>query len=296
MTPINSFIVKIRLISLLLLIGWNSIGLAASMFWSAKNGKSEVFLLGSVHVATPSYYPLPNKIESSFSRADVLVLEVNLLSMESQQQMNQLQQLSMYGAGDSLDKHIDKHTYRLLQDYLQQAHLPLQPMLQFKPAILAMTLSMAKLATLGYTPSNGIDMYFLQKANDKKMPVDELENARMQMELLLNIPNGDKFLRYTLEQMDKVEEVMKKVDRAWKTGDGDYLKQLLIDDTETKYPELKQTNETFLYQRNIGMAKKIEAYLNSGKTYFVIVGSGHLVGSKGIVALLKNKGYQVVQH
>jgi len=43
------------------------------------------------------------------------------------------------------------------------------------------------------------------------------------------------------------------------------------------------------------MTSKIEGYLNSNGSYFVIVGAGHLVGKRGIVELLKNKGYGVEQ-
>jgi hypothetical protein len=43
------------------------------------------------------------------------------------------------------------------------------------------------------------------------------------------------------------------------------------------------------------MTSKIQGYLNSGGTYFVIVGSGHLIGERGVVELLKAKGYEVEQ-
>jgi hypothetical protein len=48
-------------------------------------------------------------------------------------------------------------------------------------------------------------------------------------------------------------------------------------------------------ERNIKMTSKIQGYLNSGGTYFVIVGSGHLIGERGVVELLKAKGYEVEQ-
>ena len=43
------------------------------------------------------------------------------------------------------------------------------------------------------------------------------------------------------------------------------------------------------------MASKIEGYLKTKETYFVVVGAGHLVGSKGIIQMLKEKGYSVEQ-
>ena len=45
------------------------------------------------------------------------------------------------------------------------------------------------------------------------------------------------------------------------------------------------------------MTDKIESLLNGekGKTYFVVVGSGHYVGEDGVIQNLKNKGYTVEQ-
>jgi len=48
-------------------------------------------------------------------------------------------------------------------------------------------------------------------------------------------------------------------------------------------------------KRNATMAAKIEGYLKETGEFFVVVGAGHLVGEKGIVELLKRKGFPVEQ-
>jgi uncharacterized protein YbaP (TraB family) len=40
---------------------------------------------------------------------------------------------------------------------------------------------------------------------------------------------------------------------------------------------------------------KIEGYLRSGKTYFVVVGAGHIGGQNGLVAMLRARGYNIEQ-
>ena len=47
--------------------------------------------------------------------------------------------------------------------------------------------------------------------------------------------------------------------------------------------------------RNRKMAEKIEVYMTSGKSHFVVVGAGHVVGDDGIIALLRGKGIEVSQ-
>jgi uncharacterized protein YbaP (TraB family) len=44
------------------------------------------------------------------------------------------------------------------------------------------------------------------------------------------------------------------------------------------------------------MVSKVKEYLDSGSgTYFVVAGSAHMVGDKGIVGLLRADGYTVTQ-
>ena len=43
------------------------------------------------------------------------------------------------------------------------------------------------------------------------------------------------------------------------------------------------------------MTDKVKKYLLDNENYFVVVGSGHLVGDRGIVALLKNDKYKVIK-
>ena len=60
--------------------------------------------------------------------------------------------------------------------------------------------------------------------------------------------------------------------------------------------ELYQEYEKQMFDdRNLHMADKAEEYLKTGKTTFYVVGSGHMVGETGIVKLLRERGYQVIQ-
>jgi len=43
------------------------------------------------------------------------------------------------------------------------------------------------------------------------------------------------------------------------------------------------------------MAKQIEGFLQTSKTYFVAVGAGHLIGEQGILSQLRQKHFQVDQ-
>ncbi len=40
---------------------------------------------------------------------------------------------------------------------------------------------------------------------------------------------------------------------------------------------------------------KIEGYLRSEKTYFVVAGAAHMGGANGVLALLRHRGYRIEQ-
>jgi len=73
------------------------------------------------------------------------------------------------------------------------------------------------------------------------------------------------------------------------------LRSALLADALPPDPSLAPVVQKLFDERNVKMLAKIEGYLNSNGSYFVIVGAGHLVGKRGLVELLKSKGYAVEQ-
>ena len=81
---------------------------------------------------------------------------------------------------------------------------------------------------------------------------------------------------------------------AWQAGDPD-----LVLDIARKYntdvPGAKEFEEKFVWARHEDMAKKIEGYLATKERHFVAVGALHLAGPRGLVEMLKKRGYLVKQ-
>jgi hypothetical protein len=82
--------------------------------------------------------------------------------------------------------------------------------------------------------------------------------------------------------------------RAWTSGDAQAIEPIMAD---AVIPDASITPifEKLYDERNAKMTSRIEGYLNSNGSYFVIVGAGHLVGKRGIVELIKSKGYVAEQ-
>ena len=59
-------------------------------------------------------------------------------------------------------------------------------------------------------------------------------------------------------------------------------------------PKLHTGSVKLFDDRNRQMAQKIDGYLATGQTHFIVVGAGHLVGETGLLKLLARK-YRVTQ-
>ncbi|WP_455203005.1 TraB/GumN family protein [Kaarinaea lacus] len=280
-------------LTLVVLLFAHSAVQAKSFLWRAQSNNSTVFLMGSIHFAKPDFYPLADVIEQSFAKSSVLVVEINEGEMDKTAMQQMIVDKGLYPENDSIENHISEETLQLLKTYLDKNKMPLLGFGKMKPGFLAMTLSVAHIIKLGYLPQFGIDMYFINKA--EKKTILQLESAKEQLELFFSLPNEESFLKHTILQFDTLNEQIDKITTAWKNGDTKYMTDLVIMEPQQDYPDLQQVFKIMYEDRNVNMTNKIIGYLKQPKTYFVVVGAGHLVGEKGIVSLLRKKGYQVEQ-
>jgi uncharacterized protein YbaP (TraB family) len=81
--------------------------------------------------------------------------------------------------------------------------------------------------------------------------------------------------------------------QAWRVGDIAAMEALDHDDGQN--PQSQLYKEEVIYKRNLRMAQQLEVYLTTPHTYFIVVGSAHVIGDRGIVKLLEGKGYRVEQ-
>lgn len=263
--------------------------------WKVSDSNSTVYLLGSVHFANSNYYPMSGAIEAAFAEADTVAVEVDMTSIDPIKTQQMMQEMGSYQDGRTLQDELSPETWRKLEDYLAQQGIPAHLVISQKPGMLIMTLTSMELMKLGMSPQFGIDLHFLSRAKGNKRVV-ELETLEQQMELLLDMDDGDVAMNQTLEEFPSFPELSNQLFNAWQSGDTSIMQKLLIDEPLQKYPESKEYFDKMFTDRNRTMTEKIRNYLGGTNTYFVIVGAGHLIGDQGIVNLLEGKGYKVERH
>lgn len=262
-----------------------------SLCWKLDSVKGKVYLLGSIHVGERQLYPLNKNITDAFEDSEALVVEVDANDLNASLKM---MEEGIYAGGQTIREHLKPKTLRLLEAKLNGRNLNFNEYAIFKPWFLYLLLTNMELKKLGFDEELGIDKYFLNRASSKK--ILELESADFQIKLLSGLSDDlqDIILFSTLIGLDNLEIEMEQILKAWLSGDADELERITFKSI-AEYPEMSLFYEKLFYERNRNMASKIEEFLKDGGNFFVIVGAGHLIGAKGIIKLLEQKGYAAAQ-
>ncbi len=263
-----------------------------SLMWKATNGKNTAYLLGSVHLGTKDFYPLPKEIEDAFEQSSVLLVEFDINKVDAATSQALILKNGVYAGDDNLWNHLSGSTAEQVKKVSAAYNLPVQGLAKLKPWLVALTISVMELQKQGMDAAFGVDKYFLDKAKDKRK-IQSLESAEWQMELFSALPDNqqEEYLKSTLDGLGNSKTLADLLQTAWLNGDAKKL-ATLFDETPLKPAELQKK---LLDDRNPKMADAAEQCLKGAEKCFMVVGAAHLIGSKGVVQLLKNRGYIISQ-
>jgi uncharacterized protein YbaP (TraB family) len=261
--------------------------------WELHGKHNTVFLLGSIHVLRPGDYPLSPAVMQAYASSKSLVMEINLADMDLEGLQAEMLASAMLPEGKSLPVVLGPKRYARAQALARDVGVELATFDQFAPWFAAEAISQLQLLQLGFQPTSGVEMYFLERARNDGKSIAGLETVHDQIALFEGL-SMDAQAEYLVSSLEQARELPKQVDdmvHAWQRGDtawfDDQLKSELGRD-----PVLYQS---VLAARNRKWIPKIEALLNDDKNYLVIVGTGHLVGRNSVIDLLKKDGVGATQ-
>jgi hypothetical protein len=265
-----------------------------NFLWKIQSGSATVYLLGSIHFLKKEVYPLNEAIENAYESSDTLVVEANINEIDKLD-LTKFTSRAFYQGDDHIEKHVSPETYRSIKKESETLGLPVELIRMQKPWFLALALQAMELVKLGYDPRYGVDVHFLAKARGKKR-ILELESLEEQINLLSGFSDREQefFLLYTLKNLRSMDGQVEALVRAWASGDAQAIDSILTESALQDRAIAPIFGKLF-DERNLKMCSRIESYLNSTGSTFVIVGAGHLVGKRGIIELIKGKGYLVEQ-
>ncbi len=261
--------------------------------WQIQSQKATVFLLGSIHLAKEELYPLDPIITDSYDSSDFLVVEVDMNKANPLEIMKR----ATYQDGQTLKSSLKLEVFNKMKDAFDSLKMPEILYSKMKPWFAVMTLTNLKLMKEGYKADSGIDMFFMNSATNSKKEVLELESADFQINLMDSVLGKfqNEFVLYTLTDLDSSSEAVDGMFEIWEKGDQQALEDNILEQFKL-LPNAEVFIKKFLTERNEKMAGKINDFLQTDKTYFVVVGAAHIIGKDGILDLIgKSKKYSIKQ-
>lgn len=257
-----------------------------SFLWRVSSPTAQVFLLGSIHVARQDLYPLAAPIETAYENSARVVLELHLTPEIEAETVKKSLALGLYPEGDSVEKHLSPEGWQRYSKFLESSGKPLGAFIRMKPWLASLGLLMDELGQDGFVPALGIDRYFQDKAEKDGKPIESLETVDEQLGTLAHLDDKiqELMLLEFLDTKDELGSQMNQAFFAWSAGDVEGLEKIML--SSVTRPEYEPLHQNLFIDRNHRMTAKLRQYLQGSGASLVIVGSGHLVGDEGILALV----------
>lgn len=275
----------------------------SSMLWRAESPAldakgSELYLFGSIHVGKPDFYPLPGEIEAIYSESDYVVFEVDPTTASDPSVIVNMQTRGMLPQGQTLADIVSPDIISDFRRVMGNMGLPAENFMGMQPWFLTLMLTGLQMNALGYLPQYGLESYFLAQ-KPASTNILELESIQEQIGFLQQL-NAESYLEYTLKSFETGDAEIESLISAWKCADKEPLTAMLFADFEDESltavdrADMEALMEALYTQRNIDMAATIEDFV-AGETgsYFVVVGSAHLLGEGSVITHLREAGFQI---
>jgi uncharacterized protein YbaP (TraB family) len=268
------------------------------LFWTVTGPKGSAYLLGSLHFGVPGMFPLPAEMTQAYHASQALVVETNVSTLEPEQIARSVAAKAIYNDGTTLSQVLSPATWRQLQDEMKKLGASAQGVQHQKPWLVSLNLTSLALKRFGFDENLGIDNHFMALANKDNKPIIQLETFEQQLDFLNGFTNAEQeqMLKETFDDLEKGRSFLVDTLKAWQDGDAHRIDQLMNEEFRNTSKADEHMYRVLITERNAAMVDKLDALLNHGGKYFVVLGAAHFVGGDGIVALLKARGYRIQQH
>lgn len=263
---------------------------ASACVWKVTSSKGgTAYLGGSVHALRSTDYPLPAAFNQAFDASDRLAFEIE--DNPGASSMKRIFAAGKYPKGDSLKNHVDPRTYAYLRRVFALMNVPEEKFASLRPWMLVLAMQTPELR--GLSSELGVEGFLGRRALARKKPVVGLETLQEHYAVFSGLSDRQAEAVLLLSFIPEKEDSGLAADllTAWRRGDVDTIARR----TAGGFNEFPAFGDRILGARNRNWIPKIESYLASGKTYFVVAGAAHFGGSDGLLALLRTRGHRIEQ-
>ena len=245
------------------------------LLWKVESAAATTYLLGTIHRGVSSDRLDPAVI-AAFKQAKIFVTEtVDEPGVASKVDL-------VLPAQQRLDQLLSKSAWQVA---LQQSRVPEADLRHFKPcaAFLFVVINTVE------PPPGEMDRELEGKARQAKKKLESLETEKEGFAFLERAFTAERVTRL-LEDFNLSRATKESQDdlAEYRSGNVGAIEKRL----STGKPYEQEARKILVFERNRFWLPKIERQIAAGGA-FIAVGSDHLLGPEGIIALLAQKGYKV---
>lgn len=256
-----------------------------SLLWEITgNGLTKPsYLFGTMHISNKMVFHLSDSFYAAIRSADVVAIELNPEQWQSElPRLNKQGELYKYYNASYYTDYLKEDSYTE-GDFLPQ----LQEALRFEPPINDALLYRSESRMDNFQEDTYLDLYIYQTGKKLGKQTAGVEtfmgSQRMMIEAFVDAA-ADKDKKKETEGVNAYE-LSQNLQDAYRKGDLDVLDSI---NKLTEYAE--SFTEKFLYKRNEIQAASMDSIMRS-HSLFVGVGAAHLPGKRGVIEILRKKGY-----
>ncbi|HEX5757332.1 MAG TPA: TraB/GumN family protein [Arenimonas sp.] len=264
------------------------------LLWQACDADNCLYLLGSFHLLTADDYPLAESVDAAFDDSERLLFELSPEDMESPETGMRMAQLARRGDGSSLQSRMPEADWTRLEAFSKARGLPLQQFQALEIWFVALMVNVVEMQRLGLDPALGLDRHMQQRALKAGKTASGLESVDAQLQVFAGMSDVEQLeaMRDTLDTLDRIEQEVRELHTLWRNGDDGALTARFVGNMAEKYPALYRRIQV---QRNRAWMPALRAQLDGVRddNAMAVVGSMHLLGDDGLLAMLRDAGYRV---
>jgi len=249
------------------------------------------YLFGTIHIINGADYFLPNQTLSSIDKSEKMYFEIDMAGMSDMSTIMGMMDKLFMNDDKTLKDLLSAEDYELVSEYFSDMGLPIFFMQRIKPLLLS------ALANKDMNPNamndgtmKSYEIELNKIAQAKGMPTAGIETIEFQVGIFDKIPY-DKQAEMLMAAIKAEGEATSQMDdmiKLYKEQNISGLYKMIQGDNDG----LMDFEDDLLVNRNIAWIPIIEREVKIQPT-FIAVGAGHLPGDKGVINLLKEKGYTV---
>jgi len=264
--------------------------LAEPALWRVTSGEGTVWLFGSVHLLPEGGFSVGGDLAHAIDDADRVCMEIDPNADDDSAKASITLARAVDPDGRDLFELLGPDADRV-RAKAEDAGVPLDALAMFEPWFAGITVSVMALQAHGYDVEHGVEQLIEAEARKNGKVGCGLETLDGQLGMLDGLPANlqAEILMQAIDEAADVDELIGPMLEAWRAGDESGLEKSLKEDFDG-YPELA---DALIYRRNSRWAEQVSDMLHDGEDVLVVVGAMHLVGDRGLPALLRKRGYTV---